>query len=215
MDRADRDEVRSRRQEYSEATQRALLDSATRLFAKHGFDRTSLDEVAARARVTKGAVYHHFSSKQSLFEAVADEMEQQTLTAILDAAGAHQDAWDGVVAGLETFLDRCLDPAYQRICFRDGPAVMGFEQWWQFGEEHVLGLMRGMLSRLRDDGLIELDEIDMLTELLYGVLSAGALSIARSPDPKATRREVRDVTTRLIIGLRPASRRSTRTTSRR
>src|SRR2546429_4647260 len=64
------EDTRTRREEYSEATKRALLDAATSLFATRGFRETSLDEVAERCRVTKGAVYHHFSSKQALFEAV-------------------------------------------------------------------------------------------------------------------------------------------------
>jgi AcrR family transcriptional regulator len=197
-------EVQSRRHEYSEATRRALLDSATELFVEQGFTQTSLDEVAAKARVTKGAIYHHFPSKQALFEAVSEEVEEKTGAAIIEAAAAQSSSWDGAVAGLEVILDRCLDPAYQRICFRDGPTVMGFERWWEFGERHVLGLMGGVLEQLRDDGFIEVEEIGTLTQLLYGSLSAAALSIARSSDPKATRDEVREVTIRLIVGLRPS-----------
>jgi AcrR family transcriptional regulator len=199
------DEVQSRRHEYSEATRRALLNSATELFVTRGFATTSLDDVAAKARVTKGAIYHHFPSKQSLFEAVSEEVEETTGAAIVEAAAAHDSLWDGAVAGLEVFLDRCLDPAYQRICFVDGPAVMGFDRWWEFGERHVLGLMGGILERMREEGLIDVEEIGTLSQLLYGSLSAAALAIARSPDPKATRDEMRDVTVRLIAGLRPDS----------
>jgi AcrR family transcriptional regulator len=198
------DDVQSRRHEYSEATRRALLDSATELFVVQGFTQTSLDEVATKARVTKGAIYHHFPSKQALFEAVSEEVEEKTGAAIIEAAGAQGSTWDGAVAGLDVFLDRCLDPAYQRICFRDGPTVMGFERWWEFGERHVLGLMGGMLGLLRDEGVIELDEIGTLAELLYGSVSAAALSIARSSDPKATRDEMREVIIRLLVGLRPS-----------
>lgn len=198
------DDVQSRRHEYSEATRRALLDSATELFVVQGFTQTSLDEVATKARVTKGAIYHHFPSKQALFEAVSEEVEEKTGAAIIGAAAAQGSTWDGAVAGLDVFLDRCLDPAYQRICFRDGPTVMGFERWWEFGERHVLGLMGGMLGLLRDEGVIELDEIGTLAELLYGSVSAAALSIARSSDPKATRDEMREVIIRLLVGLRPS-----------
>ena len=196
-------EVQSRRHEYSEATRRALLDSATRLFVERGFAQTSLDEVAANARVTKGAIYHHFPSKQALFEAVSEEVEEKTGAAIIEAAAAQSSTWDGAVAGLDVFLDRCLDPAYQRVCFRDGPTVMGFDRWWEFGERHVLGLMGGILGLLREEGVIDVDEIGALSQLLYGSLSAAALSIARSSDPKATRDEMRDVTVRLIVGLGP------------
>jgi AcrR family transcriptional regulator len=46
-----------------------LLDAAARLFARFGFDKTSIDEIARAAGVSKGAVYLHWSSKDILFEA--------------------------------------------------------------------------------------------------------------------------------------------------
>ena len=56
--------------ERREATTAALVDAARELFAQDGFDATSVDAVAARANVTKGAVYHHVAGKGQLFEAV-------------------------------------------------------------------------------------------------------------------------------------------------
>src|ERR687888_1776001 len=67
--------MRSRRLDYSESTRKALVDSAIELFTRHGYAATSLDAVAKRARVTKGALYHHFSGKQALFEAAFDAVE--------------------------------------------------------------------------------------------------------------------------------------------
>src|ERR1700737_2414685 len=46
-----------------------LLDAAARLFARFGFDKTSIDEIAHAAGVSKGAVYLHWPSKDALFEA--------------------------------------------------------------------------------------------------------------------------------------------------
>jgi len=66
------DTVRSRREEYAEATHDALVESASACFFESGFAATSLDHVAQRARVTKGAIYHHFSSKRQLFLAVLE-----------------------------------------------------------------------------------------------------------------------------------------------
>ena len=68
----------SRRQEYSAATKRALTDVAEELFTEHGYAATSLDAVVAGARVTKGALYHHFSGKQDLFQAVFERIEDQS-----------------------------------------------------------------------------------------------------------------------------------------
>src|ERR1700754_5321049 len=68
--------------ERTEATTGALIDAARELFARDGYDATSLDAVAARATVTKGAVYHHFEGKRQLFEAVFSR-EVERLTAPL------------------------------------------------------------------------------------------------------------------------------------
>lgn len=196
--------IRSRRDEYSEATRRALLDSAARLFAEKGFTATSLDEVAAEARVTKGAVYHHFTNKQALFEAVADEAEAEVAAALVTAAVAAANAWEGAVAGLDCFLERCLDPVYRRLCFEEGPAVMGFANWWEHGERHVIGVIRGMLDALNADGLVDHEDLDALTQLLFGSAVACALAIARAEDPKADSVRFREATIRLVAGLRPA-----------
>src|SRR5207237_938473 len=72
----------------SEATRSALLDAATTLFATRGYPGTSLEDVAAAAQVTRGAVYHHFASKQALFEAVLDEQERHADEEIMAAAGS-------------------------------------------------------------------------------------------------------------------------------
>lgn len=193
---------RSRRDEYSEATRRALLDAASRLFAEKGFTATSLDEVAADARVTKGAVYHHFANKQAVFEAVADEAEAEVAAALVTAGAEAPDAWTGAVAGLDCFLERLMDPVYRRLCFEEGPAVMGFANWWEHGEKHTIGVIRGMLAALDAEGLVDHGDLDALTQLLFGTAVAAALALTRADDPKAEGRRFREAMVRLMAGLR-------------
>lgn len=194
---------RSRRDEYSESTRRALLESARRLFAEQGFAATSLDEVAADARVTKGAVYHHFANKQALFAAAAEREQEDACAAILEAAAGTSDAWSGVVAGLDCFLERCLSPAYQRLTFQEGPAVMGFSTWWEHGERHEIGLIRGMLAAMDAEGLVDCRDLDALTQLIFGAMTAVALTLARADDPRAESPRMREATLRLLAGLMP------------
>src|ERR1700759_1393528 len=66
----------SRRQQYSASTKRALVDVAEGLFTEHGYASTSLDAIVAGARVTKGALYHHFSGKQALVESGFEQIEE-------------------------------------------------------------------------------------------------------------------------------------------
>ena len=104
----------TRRKRYSASTRRALIDVAEALFTEHGYAATSLDAIVAGADVTKGALYHHFSGKQALFEAVFERVEAQASEAIARAAEAHQDPWDRAQAGLRAFLDAVQEPGYRR-----------------------------------------------------------------------------------------------------
>src|SRR5438445_3309170 len=158
-------QIRSRREEYSDASRLALVDSATRLFTERGYAETSIDQVAADARLSKGAVYHHFANKQALFEAVLERLEAETVEAIVAASSSKNSTWDAGVAGLDAFLQRCLDPTYQRLCFMEGPVALGFTCWWEQGEKHEVALINAMLEALKHEGLIEPDDIEMLTRL--------------------------------------------------
>jgi AcrR family transcriptional regulator len=82
------------RSQHVEATRRAVLAAARSSFGSKGYARTSVDEIAAAARVTKGAVYHHFAGKEALFRAVHAEVEGEAearAVAARDPAGSPID----------------------------------------------------------------------------------------------------------------------------
>ena len=62
------------RNKYPEETVRKILDTAERLFIEMGYDRTSLQEIIDETGLSKGAVYHHFASKEDIFYAVCDRI---------------------------------------------------------------------------------------------------------------------------------------------
>src|SRR2546423_11437934 len=121
--------MRSRREDYSESTRSALVNSAVELFTKRGYAGTSLDEVARRARVTKGALYHHFSGKQALFEAAFEQVESRVMGRLEEIMRGPEPPFDRALRGLREFISSCLDPAYQRIAIHEAPVVMGWERW--------------------------------------------------------------------------------------
>jgi AcrR family transcriptional regulator len=65
-----------------ENTRRSLIASALELFERQGFDRTSVQEIADRAQLTKGAFYHHFESKDDLLRTIQEEYLEAQLAAI-------------------------------------------------------------------------------------------------------------------------------------
>lgn len=54
------------RNKYPERTVQKILEEAAKLFMDKGYDKTSIDDIARASGVTKGAIYHHFSSKENL-----------------------------------------------------------------------------------------------------------------------------------------------------
>ena len=63
-----------RTKEEAEQTRARILANALSLFAKKGYDHTTFNDIAERLKMTKGAVYWHFESKQALLMAIIDEM---------------------------------------------------------------------------------------------------------------------------------------------
>ena len=60
------------------------------------------------------------------------------------------------MAALDIFLETELDPVMQRVCFIEGPAAMGFERWWAFGERYYVEPIRTILNRMTAEGELEI-----------------------------------------------------------
>ena len=133
--------METRRQRYSESTKQALVEVAERLFTAHGYSATSLDAIAAGADVTKGALYHHFSGKQAIFEAAFERVQSRATTGIADAAAGHPDPWDKAQAGMRAFLEAVQEPGYRQVVVSDGPSVLGHERFREQEERSTYALV--------------------------------------------------------------------------
>ncbi|MGO1053214.1 TetR/AcrR family transcriptional regulator [Crossiella sp. CA198] len=194
--------ARPRRMEYSESTRQALVDSAMELFSRKGYAGTSLDEIAARARVTKGALYHHFGGKQALFEAAFDAVETDMLARLAKIVSQPGDPWESAMAGLRAYLKVCLEPSYQRIVLHEGPVVMGWERWREAEEQFSYGLVRATVVGLAESGEIDDLPIEPMSRLMFGALAGSATQIANAADPKKASEEVGLCIERVMAGLR-------------
>jgi len=186
--------------ERTEATTGALVDAARELFARDGYDATSLDAVAARANVTKGAVYHHFDGKRQLFEAVFTREVEQLATPLVDAYARKKDPWEAFKAGCRAFLDECLDPDLQRIVLLDALAAIGWEQVRRL-ESPLLDMMQVGIAQAAEAGRIAHRPPAPLAHFLYGALCETAMIVARADDQKAAHRQAVSEINRILDGL--------------
>jgi AcrR family transcriptional regulator len=196
-------DVKSRREMYSDATRSALLEAATGLFAARGYPGTSLEDVAATAHVTRGAVYHHFAGKQALFEAVLDRQEQRADAEIL-AAASSADPWEAATQALDAFLRTSCDPVYGRLVWVEGPTALGWQRWREFEQEHAFGLVTGFVEALMDAGYLERRAVDSTVRFAFWMLGGAGLAVAEAPegDKARVREEWADLLRRAMNGLR-------------
>jgi AcrR family transcriptional regulator len=202
--------VKSRRAEHVQDTRVALVQAARELFARQGYAGTGTEEIVARARVTRGALYHHFGDKVGLFRAVmatvAEELAQRLVAQELshqasDAAGA----WGQLREGVQEFLDACIGSDFQRIVLIDGPAVLGPGAWSDLVEQHGMGLLRTWLQRAIDDHEIDPLPVEPLARLLAALFGDASMYIGQAADPARARRETGATIDRILSGLRPGA----------
>lgn len=196
--------VKTRREEAVDATRTALLDSAEALFAEKGFAGTSLDEVVTAARVTKGALYHHFGGgKLGVFEAVFARADRRLADRIAEAVPADATLWQLVEVGIDAYLEACTDPVVRRIMFQEGPVALGWKRWRELDGCASRELIAAAVNGLLDAGEIKPQPAALLVRLLFTTLGEAGMSVAEADDQDAARAEARSLLLSFVDGLRP------------
>ena len=140
----------------------AIVQAATEVFVRHGYVGATMDEVAARASVSKQTLYKQFSDKENLFvdvilEAILTQLFGR-LTNAADAAAESDDARAGLRALADSYLAGLLQPdviRLRRLVIGEAdrfPAVG--KVWFDQGFERTLELLGGSLQRLAERDLL-------------------------------------------------------------
>jgi AcrR family transcriptional regulator len=202
----DVDVVKSRRLEYAEQTRAALITAAAAAFADQGFAATSITQIATAARVTKGAVYHHFADKQSLFEAVMNQHNEAAQRHVHEAIAEHPaDVWAAAMAGLSATLDICADPVAGRIIYLEGPIGLGWRRWRESERQYTHRNVELLLVSSIQAGLFPDDTpVDAMTQLIAGMITHTGIALAEAParQRRRLRSELEAAIQRVLDGLR-------------
>jgi len=196
-------EGRTRKAEQSEATRTALLRAARKLFMERGYAGVGTEEIVTKAKVTRGALYHHFRDKKDLFRAVHEQLEAEMAEEIGRqlAGGPADDPVELLRTGAGTFLDHCTKPV-ARIVLVDAPSVLGWDEWRAIDEKYGLGLILAGLQVGMDSGALRKQAVRPLAHLILAALGEAGMLIANADDPKAVRDEVEPALISLVEGLR-------------
>lgn len=191
------EELKDARAAQGAATAKTLRRQARKLFTKKGYSGVNTEELVESARVTKGALYHHFANKKQLYHAVVEDVEQE-LVEKLEAAGTGRKPWDRLHAMCRAYLDSCRDPAFARMLVLEAPVVLGWKTWCNLEQKYEVAAFARCLGEA--GGLSE--PAETLAQVILGALTTGARVIATSANPDKARAEVERTIDRLLAGLR-------------
>jgi AcrR family transcriptional regulator len=194
--------IPGRRETDAMATRDALVDAALELFTERGYAAVGTEEIVARAKVTRGALYHHFEDKRDLFRAAFERVEADLMERIGATMGGARDPWELITMGMRSFLDACEEPAVKQISLTDAPAVLGWKEWREIDNRHGLGLTRAALQGAVDAGVVRPIAVEPMAHLFVAALSEAAFVIAHAQHPRKARTEVEEALVQLVEGLR-------------
>jgi AcrR family transcriptional regulator len=177
----------SLRAEQVAQTRAALVRAGRQLFGSKGFAATSVGDIARAARVTTGALYHHFPNKAAVFEAVFEQVHADMMADTIKAVAAADGPTGQLAAGVGVFLDQVMEPEVQRVIITDGPAVLGLERFVELDERNALEGTVALLEAANASGAFQIEDPQTLARLLFGAMTRAGQLIASSADPAATR----------------------------
>jgi AcrR family transcriptional regulator len=189
--------------ERTDATRGRLIATARRLFGEKGFAATSTEEILSATEVSRGALYHHFSSKTDLFRATFEAVEEELTAKLLEVAtaGGETDPIKILELGFNAFLDQCVNPEVQRIVMLDAPTVLGWDTWHELDERYAFGTIKAVLTIAAESGRVDAEAVDSLTHLLVGAVMQAGMVVARADDPAAARQLLGESFARLVSTL--------------
>ncbi|AVF55602.1 TetR/AcrR family transcriptional regulator [Pseudomonas fulva] len=161
-------------------TRALLLATARQMFTEVGYAHTSMDDLTARAGLTRGALYHHFGDKKGLLAAVVEQLDAEMdvrLRAITDTA---EDDWEGFRQRCRAYLEMALEPEIQRIVLRDARAVFGGGS--PEAQRHCMESLRQLIERLVLQGVFIDIHAQALAALIYGSLAEATVWIAETEE---------------------------------
>ena len=193
----------SRQAARSEATRAKLVAAGRHLFAKRGYAGVGTEQIVKRARVTRGALYHHFADKRDLFRAVVEALEVELVERIAAALASESpdDPIESMKLAVRTFLDAALDPGRARITLIEAPSVLGWAEWREIDARYGLGLASAALEGAMAAGRIPRQPVAPLAGIFVAALGEAGIMVATADDPGAARAEVEAALELLIDGM--------------
>lgn len=181
------------RNKYPEETVKLILDAATRLFVEKGYDATSLQDIINETHLSKGAIYHHFSSKEEIFEAIFHRIGEENTTAL---AKVRDDRALNGLEKLRAIFKAALFNSNQSLmltvtpCLLDNPRFLAM----QIGQLYQIvapNFIQPILQQGIDDGSIRAEDPRELAEAIMVLSNVWLNPLVSMTDEAGMRRRCR------------------------
>jgi AcrR family transcriptional regulator len=212
MENAAEKKTRRCSEEANLARQEEILETATELFAEHGFSDAVTQALADRLGVGKGTIYRHFPSKRELFLAAADRVMRKMQEQVNINIEGIDDGFERIQRAIATFLGFFADhPAFvelliqERAYFKDRKRPTYFEHR-EINVQRWRQLYREMIAqgRIRDMPVEQITNV--LSNVMYGIMVTNLFNGTTTP-PDVQAKEILDI---VFLGILSDAERSGR-----
>jgi AcrR family transcriptional regulator len=187
----------------SATTREALRAAARELWGDRGYAEVGTPEIAQRAGVTRGAMYHQYADKAALFLDVVETVEADVMNRLAAATLAREPATPAAAlhAAVDAWLDISAEAEIRQLILLDAPNVLGWDGFRDIAEHYSLGMTEQLLQAAMDSGQLQPQPVRPLAHILIGALDAAAMAIANAADPDTMGGEVRAALHGIVNGM--------------
>ena len=173
---------------------------ARELFARDGYEDTPTERILEEAGISRGAMYHHFATKQDVFEAVFLEVSHEAIARAAKRVSRSDSPLEDLVAACLAWLREVRSPEVAAILIDQGPQVLGWKRARDLEARSSLGLMTRGLERAIAAGEIRVPSVELAARLVNAILAEAALA-ALHREPRTSRATQEASIRQLIEGL--------------
>lgn len=203
-------------------TKARVLDAALAVFGELGYQATSLEDVAERAGVTRGAVYYYFTDKDDLARDLQHELWEDLKTDALQAFDPELDTPTNLKRCFSAYLKTLQGLPQARFFLRDCWAVPTLEIAGRSDHDASAELLRGLLEEGMRRGEVIAVDADALARVLVGAYTEATLHVLTTGRAEPTVEIVGNLVDAFATGeiparrgpVRPPAKRTKSTTSR-
>lgn len=183
-------------------TRRELVRAGIQFFTERAYSEAPLEDLVAQLGVTRGALYHHFGSKQGFFQAVVEESLHDLEATIVKKASQAGAGWPGLEAGCHAFLEAATRDSFRRIVLIEAPAALDWQTWRELDEQSTLRSLKEALSELKESGELIREDVTALAMGLSGAMNELALWVAAQKSPARALPKAKSVITNMLMAFR-------------